>query len=241
MDQDKVVPQPISPNPTQQPPAPQPIVIHKRNNAPLVGAIVFLAIVIAATAIFFGMQNKDTQTTLAPSPTTIPTEIPTPTTVIAAPNQIVFTSPKMQDLAFAQYIVSYPQDWVKEEKKDELTNTLTLTKNGNEIEIHQGPMGGNQCIFEGEVPDGPANDYRTSEFVELKAGEITLRRLVSASGTGGKTAYSLCSNSTTSATSFGIPTVFGVITYSITSPSEEALNEMDAILTTLKIVPKPPK
>lgn len=241
MDQDKVVPQPIPPTPATQPPTPQPVIIHKRNNAPLIGAIIFLTLVIAA-AISFSLQNKGTQTALIPTPTIIPTEIPTPTTVIAAPNQATFTSPKMQDLAFAQYFISYPQDWIKDEKKDELTNTLTLTKNGNEIKIHQGPMGGNQCVFEGEIPDGPANDYRNTAFKDIKIGDtILLRRLITEITKKSPTAYSFCSNSLQSADTFGIPTLFGVITYSVDTPTENILNEMDAILATLKIVPKPPK
>ncbi len=40
-------------------PKSQPMVVRKNNNAPLVGAIIFLALVIGAAAIYLGTQNNN--------------------------------------------------------------------------------------------------------------------------------------------------------------------------------------
>lgn len=219
-----------------QPQKPNPVIIKRNNNAPLVGAILFLAVVIAATAYYVGTENETNQTSNAPTP--IPTQTPqSPTPQVTNGIQWeTITSKKMPDLAFSEFSISYPPDWEQKETQDTLTKTFTLTKDGNEIKIHQGPMGGNQCVFEGEVPDGPANDYTDTEFVEIKAGDITLRRIVT-ENVETPTIYSFCSNTPQSLDTFGIPTIFGVITYTLESVDETTLQEMDEILATLKQTP----
>lgn len=239
MDQEQVAQQP-----TQQPsppPKPQPIVIRKNNNAPLVGAIIFLALVIAATAFYLGGQKELPITTTVPTPQ--PTTPPPTPTIISDPTAgwTKFTSTKMKDLAFAQFMISYPPAWIEKEEKNELTNTITFTKGEAEIKIYQAPMGGSACIFEGEMPEGPATDYRKAKYVDIKnKSEIILRR-ITPDTLNGKVTYSFCSNSLQSPTTFGIPTLFGGITYTLTNPSETDLKEMDTILSTLLLVPKPPK
>ena len=49
---------PATATPTATTPKAQPVIIRKNNNAPMVGAIIFLALVIGAAAIYLGMQKR---------------------------------------------------------------------------------------------------------------------------------------------------------------------------------------
>jgi hypothetical protein len=231
MDEEKAA----APTPAQLPPKPSPVIVHKSNNAPLVGAIVFLALVIGATAFYFATLKKDVSVVAIPTPTIAPQATASPTlvqpTIDPSTNLVTYIHPKLKDLAFSAYSISFSPDWDKNEEKTELTSLLTLSKDGNEIIILQGPMGGNQCVFEGEMPDGPANDYRDVDFVDIKAGEITLRRIVPE---GSTTAYSFCSNSIGSKDTYGTPTLYGAISYKLASKNQAILTEMDKIISSLK-------
>lgn len=222
--------------PIQTPP-PQPVVmVHKSNKTPLVGAIIFLALVIAAAAWYLGSQGNNADNvapTNQPSTTTPTPTIPIPTTTTSTDLKIQ-TITKLKDSAFTSFTVSHPEDWVADTKVEaDMMQTLTLSKDGNKIEIYQAPMGGNQCIFEGELPEGPSNDYRNNEYKEIIAGDITLRRLID-NPNQNQNMYSFCSNSTNSKTSFGVPTVFGNITYTLVNNNNIALSEMDKIISSLK-------
>lgn len=230
MEEEKVMP--VIPEPT--PPKPAPVVVHKSNNAPLVGAIIFLALVIGATAFYFATLKKEVAVTVAPSPTpaTQITTAPSPAATVAPEIATwkVFSHEKMKDLAFSAYSISHPEDWVTVENKDDLISTVTISKGENVITIMQGPMGGNQCVFTGDMPEGPANDYRNTDFVDIKAGEITMRRIVPEGNTN---SYSFCSNSIGSET-FGVPTLYGAISYKLAKKDATIISEMDKIIATLK-------
>lgn len=231
MEEEKVMP--VTPEPT--PPKPTPVIVHKSNNAPLVGAIVFLALVIGATAFYFATLKKEVAVVATPSPTPAVqiTTAPSPITTVAPEiaSWKVLTHEKMKDLAFSAYSISYPEDWTAVEKKDDLISTVTITKGENVITIMQGPMGGNQCVFTGEMPEGPANDYRDTEYVDVNAGIITMRRIVPEGNTN---TYSFCSNSIGSKEIFGVPTLFGAISYKVAGNNAVILSEMDKIVETLK-------
>lgn len=221
-------------------PKSQPVIVKKSSNASLVGAIIFLALVIASAVIFFAMRDKN----IAILPTSTPTQTaptPSPTTLPAVTNIVeelqTLSLEKMKDLSFPGFTLQYPKTWAVKEARTELMANLTLTKDGNEIKINQGPMGGNRCVFDGTMPDGPANDYRDAKFVDINVGEITLRRLIPTDLKPGKATYSFCSNSASSKTSFGIPTVFGVITFTLPTNDATTLSEMDNIVKSLKSTP----
>lgn len=236
MDSEQVTPQPIQPT---SPVTPTPVIVHKSNNVPLVGAIFFLALVIGAAAIYFGMQKKSETvrqvppTEITPKPTAT-SELPitaTPTTVVKL---VSYSSTKLKDNSLLAYSISYPENWTKDTKRDAITDTFTLTNNGDTITIYQAPVGGAGCIFEGKVPVGPANDYTKTKFVEVLANNITFRRVQEESKIPAETIYGFCSNNLSSQTTFGTPTLFGAISYKITSKNTAALSEMDKIVATLK-------
>ena len=216
------------------------IIHHKSNNTLLVLIIVFLLLVIVGgAAYYFGLMKKPTpeNVTANTTPTVTQqqeTEAITPTTAPVV-NLTKYTNPKMKDLSFPSFSLSYPEGWVKTDEKSDIMQSVTFTKGAYVIKINQGPMGGNICIFEGEMPEGPASDYRNTKYVEIDASEILLRRLVTDGQKGTTVTHSFCSNSTNSKTLFGIPTMFGVITYTTPStPDAKTLEEMDEIIKSLQ-------
>jgi len=236
MEEEKTVPPPTQPTP----PTPQSVVVHKSNNVPLVGAIIFLALVIGTAAIYFGMQQK-TKTAQVIAPTTTP---PTPTTTTETPITISpaskvqvlsYTSTKLKDNSASAYTVSYPGDWEKDTKRDAISDTLTLKKGEYSITIYQAPMGGSGCRFKGDAPSEMSQDYTTKEFVEVKAGEITFRRVPITAGNPPIPTYTFCESNPTTKGSFGSPTTFGAITYTVPATQDEViLSQMDSIIASLK-------
>lgn len=218
-------------------PKSQPMIVRKNNNAPLVGAIIFLALVIGAAAIYLGTQkNNEIAVAIPTTPTpTASTQITPSTPASVSPVQDITlkwetaNTPKMKDLSLVGYSIKHPISWVAKESKDAVSQTLTLTKGGNILKIYQAPMGGGGCIFEGEVPEGPFSDYRNASHVDIAVGNLTIKRVEV-----GKNSYAFCGNSANSITTFGVPTLFGVISYEVKSPNAEILAEMDKILSTLK-------
>lgn len=213
------------------------MVVKKNNNAPLVGAIIFLALVIGAAAIYLGTQkNNEASISIPTTPTpntTQPTTIPSHTAFVSVPPLQKQTIEKLKESSFVTYSIEYPSGWTgKIDNSNGVTSTFTLTRGSNEIKIYQAPQGGAGCIFEGIVPEGPVNDYTKSKYVSIETNQATLRRIIPEKEVG-KTTYSFCSNSTTSKTTYGTPTMYGGITYTVENSSKEILYEMDKILSSL--------
>ncbi len=227
--------QPITPNP-------QPVVVHKSNNVPLVGAIIFLALVVAAAAVYLGMQKKPEAAITAPPTSTSPT----PTTTVETPVTIspsnkmkvlTYTSTKLKDNSATAYSLSYPSDWQKDTKRDEITDLLTLTKGEYSIKIYQAPMGGSGCTFKGDAPSEMSQDFSNKDFVEIKAGDTTFRRVMTTSNNPTQSTFTFCANTPTTKGSFGSPTSFGAISYTTpTTPDEVILSQMDSVIVSLKAI-----
>lgn len=218
---------------------PEQIIIHKNNSTPLVAAIIFLALVIGAGAIYVGDKNNNSKITpLTPTLTSVlkpTTPTQTPENIDSLPSWEIHESKKMKDLSFPGFNINYPPEWTLKEERNDIMTTITLKKGGSEIKITQSPTGGNLCVFEGNLPEGPANDYRSRQYKDIVIDNITFRRTQQDQNPG-TTNYTFCSNSDTSKESFGIPTFIGNITYIVTGNDETTLSEMDQILSTIKIV-----
>lgn len=146
-----------------------------------------------------------------------------------------FTSAKFPDLSFKEYTLMYPSDWTLSEKRDESTSisTVTLTKDGYSLKIFQAATGGAGCIYEGQMPEGPASDYRNNEYKDLETSFATLRQTESPSG--GKMSYVYCQESS-SDNSFGQPTSVGHMsaTTQAASPDSEIIGELEEIVKSIK-------
>ncbi len=234
MEEEKASTPPIQPTP------PQPVVVHKSNNVPLVGAIIFLALVVAAAAVYLGMQKKsETASTIPPTTTpptpTATTETPVDVTPASKVAVLSYTSTKLKDNSASAYTISYPGDWTKDTKRDAITDTLTLTKGEYSIKIYQAPMGGSGCTFKGDAPSEMSQDYSNKEFVEIKAGDTTFRRVMITSGNPPIPTYTFCASNPSTKGSFGAPTSFGAITYTVpAAPDEVILSQMDSVIASLK-------
>jgi len=79
----------------------------------------------------------------------------------------------------------------------------------------------------------------TPQYADTSGGGFagnTLRRVEVTSKEAGVSDYLFCSNSKSSSTTFGSPTLFGAITYSIVSNDPKAISQMDKIISSLKAV-----
>lgn len=213
----------------------------KNKTTPILVTIIvlLLLVIVGAGAYYFGTQKNSTAPAVSQTQKTVENVTPAPTTATTqSPTQIVlasYTSTKLKDISFSPYTVSFPGTWVKTVKHDDITDALTLTKGDYSLKIYQAPMGGGGCVFKGDPPAEMSQDFSTKEFVEIKNGDITFRRVEASTTSPGITAYTLCANSPAAKNSFGSPTSFGAISYTTpSSPDKTVLDEMDNIIKTLK-------
>lgn len=169
-------------------------------------------------------SNDQTQTIASP------TTAPTSSTKLES-----FTSAKLTDLSFKGYTLMYPSDWSLSEKKDESLSlsTVTLTKNGYTLKIYQAATGGAGCVYEGDMPEGPASDYRNNKYKDLKTGFATLRQTESLNN--GKISYNYCQKSETG-DSYGQPTSVGHMSIStqVANPDTVIVDEFEKIIESIK-------
>lgn len=163
------------------------------------------------------------------------TQCPTTPTKQSA-DMKTYTSAKFKDLSFSGYSLEYPADWTLSEQRDESTSisTVTLTKDGYTIKIWQAATGGAGCIYEGDMPEGPASDYRNNKYKDLKTGFATLRQTESPSS--GKMSYNYCQKSETD-DSYGQPTSVGHMSVStqVANPDPEIVSEFEKIVQSINV------
>lgn len=224
--------------PTTPPPAPlQPAKSNKL-------VFILVAIIILLLGLGGGYFLKSQETSQTPQSLNQTQNQPTSTlpTATAIPTQskaiwATYTSTKLESTSFNPYLIQYPETWTPFHKRDAITDTYTLTKGDAEIKIYQAPLGGSGCIFEGDVPQGPMQDLRTTKYTEvpIASGAILRRYLSTNQGNGTKIVYDFCGSANNK--DWGTPTSFGAITYTSTSTFSDAdLMEMDSILKTLQLV-----
>lgn len=203
--------------------------------------IAVLLVLLGAFGAYFVMnQRSQSKIAASPSPTAnseqqieLASESPSPTSKsIELTNS--FSSAKFNDLSFLGYSLKYPSDWTLKEERDESVpiSTVTLTKGTYSLKIFQAATGGTQCVYEGDIPEGPASDYRTSKWTELSSF-ASLRETESPAN--GKMAYAYCQKNKED-NSYGQPTSVGHIslTTGVPSPDEEIISEAEAIVKSIK-------
>ena len=147
-----------------------------------------------------------------------PTEIPTPTIVMTT-----YTSVQLAGNSLKPYTIMFSDDWTKDVKHDDVSDTLTLAKDGSKIVIYQAAYGGGPCDAQ--------------KFVQIDAGIGALRRIETDSSKTmpGVTTFGFCGSS--DGTTYGTPTSVGAITYELpTGFTPDVLTEMDTIIKTLTAV-----
>lgn len=224
-------PQPITPPMPAQP---------KSSKLVLILSGIIILLIGLGLGYFLTMRSSDSPSQATKTPTTSVSDTkapivvtPTPTTSPEA-NWLTYTGTKLGSVSLSPYSIKYPATWTPKSTKTEITDSYTLTSGEYQISIYQAPMGGGMCIFEGEVPEGPATDLRTTTFVPIETTEgVMLRRYLSTSAKPAGTAMDFCGSS--DGTTWGSPTQFGGITYKIpVATTQEKLLEMDSIIKTLR-------
>lgn len=228
--------------PIQQPPA---VVTNpsRRIHPMLMGIGVILLIGIGLLGGYFLFSPKTTtapnSNQLTQTPPTVTTE-QSPTNIVnptsSTSNWKSHTTTQLQDISFKPYTILHPETWIKEVKRSNDTDTLTLTKEDHHLVIYQAAYGGGGCIFEGEVPEGPYEDLRDKKYVEIQSGIGTLRRFAMDIKNGEfiSTIYSFCQKNSSY---FASPTTVGQITYRVPATiKNELLLEMDSIIKTLSVI-----
>lgn len=205
---------------------------------PIVG-IVILLLIVAGSAYYLGTQ----QNKVVPSPQP---SISIPETQNTLPQSTAsdgqegqwqkYASKKLPGNSLSAYTIEHPSSWVKKvTREDETFDIFTLSKNDYSLEIWQGPTGGGGCIFEGDMPDGPYDDYRNIPYTEIEAGVGTLRRVPLKSDNPEQAVFGFCINHDREF--YGKPTIIGAISYRVpVSYDMSILKEMDEIVATLKEV-----
>lgn len=162
---------------------------------------------------------------------------PTPTASPDA-NWLTYTGTKLDSVSLAPYSIKYPAAWTPLNTKNEVIDTYTLTDGDYQIAIHQAPMGGGGCLFEGDMPEGEfqPQDLRSTKYVDIKTNSgLMFRRYLSPSAKPAGTLMEFCA--TTDGDFWGKPTQLGVISYKLpVGYTEIKLQEMDSIIKTLKAV-----
>lgn len=226
--------------PPVAPPAAQPVQApqaKKPSKLPLIIIALLVIIIIFLGGYFVMNEMSKRNPAQTPNPTPVEklqaTSSPEPTT--EAKEMKSFSSPKLENLSFKGYSLKHPVDWTEKYERDNNVGTakLTLTKDDYSIIIQQGPMGGAICIYEGTLPEGPANDLRGKTFVDIKTAFGNLRR--TDEQVNGKTAYSYCQENEQEAGTYGSFTSIGALSVSApTTPDKAVLSEIDDILKSIQ-------
>lgn len=147
---------------------------------------------------------------------------------------VTYTSTAIPGNALKPYSISYPFTWTRDVKRTgEIMDDFTLTNGGYSIGISQGPGGGAGCIFEGEVPNGPFNDYRNKKYIDFQSGIGTLRRFEDTPVGNPNTLFYFCSKATDGSYFYG--SNIGGIGYEVPKNYDPAiLLKMDEIVKSLK-------
>lgn len=220
--------------PTSQPPVVQP-----KNSKLLIILITTLILLVLSSGGYYMLsKTKPVQQTIVTTPTPTPANMdeggtPSPTSAISD-SWDSYTTTRLPGNALPTYTISYPPDWTREVKTEEnILSTLTLSKEGYQIKITQGPFDGAFCVFSGEMPEGPAVDYRGTKYTEIKSNSMILRRIQQGTSQNSIN-ISFCSASPQSATTFGSLTPIGDLSYTIPKNfTETMLVEMDSIVKTI--------
>lgn len=135
-----------------------------------------------------------------------------------------------------KYSINVPEDWTstKDTSNSNDMDKLTLTKNGYTVVIYQANMGGSMYSFSDAKVDGPMAQEYTGTYSDFTGatGEKYRRIDSSSQNKPGEKSYGVL---VFGSDAYQTPTTFGGISYTTPlNPSEEMLDEMDSIISSLK-------
>lgn len=164
-------------------------------------------------------------TTSAPEQTPeLITGVPTPT---IAMQQVTVSG--LSGTSFGGFILNVPATWtVTKEENPGISQKITVSRGAYAVSIYRAATGGGGCLYPGDPLVEMSSTF--GPFVTLHdASGNEFRRAIPTGSTSG---FTVCQKGDSS---FGLPTMYGHITYGTPgSPDAATLQEMDAIFATLK-------
>jgi len=194
----------------------------------LVPILIIIIIILVGGLSFFAGKSGTFIKTQTPTPTpssgvtSTPTATPKPTRKVTGGGI----------LSFPKYELIIPDDWQNtRESQGADDEKIILTKGVYSISITQGGFGGAVCLYSGDADiEGPSARYDAYKELSTRSGDEFRR-----SWTGEEMAskgYGICHKSQYG---WGAPTNYGHISFGTpTTKTREMLDEMDAILASLK-------
>jgi hypothetical protein len=165
---------------------------------------------------------------VAPTPTPTDehaiTEVPSPT---PQAGQIV-TGGGLTGTSFTSYTLTVPVSWtVKKESTPNVSETMTVSRGDYAIHVYQAATGGGGCTYPGDPAQEMSSPFGAYTTIHDGLGN-KFRRATPAGSSG----FTVCQKAETG---FGLPTVYGHVTYETpAAPDTAILQEMDAIFATFK-------
>ncbi|MBI4133190.1 hypothetical protein HY478_01100 [Candidatus Uhrbacteria bacterium] len=143
---------------------------------------------------------------------------------------------KLSNSSYNSYRIQYPPDWNKKVTESEISSGLTLSKGSYQISVGQKPIGGAECVYDKNFPEGESIfiDLSEAPYVELTTGIGVLRRTNFPTS---EYSFAFCHGVPLPGgyLSFGVPTLVGSIIYKLPQSYDPAiLAEMDKIIETLQ-------
>ena len=177
-------------------------------------------------------------TSSQPTATTIPTVTTrnnTPSTPTTSQQQDVHVAITAGGISpFAKYILSGFKDWTVTKENTDASDKLTLTKGEYQLVIDQSPSGGYRCTYPGDPSVDMSSPFISYVTIPSFTDDNFFRRgKPQQSPDPSKQEYIVCQKN--SATTYGAPTIFGHITYSVPlNADNQTVVMMDAMVGSLQ-------
>lgn len=198
---------------------------------------IMLGVVIVGLLLFGGYylgtrNNKTPKISITPTPaqtmekTISPTSQTTPISPTKASTKTIKGGLTNDSTSFKPYSVEIPTGWTDVRDTTDITDKLTISKNGYSLTIYQAPFGGGGCLYKGD-PDTPmAQSY--TDYVQIAGTNTQYRRSWNTVGQ-----YTICQKHP-SENSYGSPTTYGAISAKSPSPADSTIMaEIDGMIASL--------
>lgn len=146
----------------------------------------------------------------------------------------VYTSKKIESLAFKSFTLKYPQTWVLSEKEGENSLDVSIYRNNYELTISQKAIGGAVCLFsDSPAFEGSSGDLRNKQFAEFNTDGGTILRRYFNVNIGDKSSMFFCEKQV-DGPYFQTPLTIGGLVYNVPAKYDaDIIKEMDGIVKSI--------
>lgn len=146
----------------------------------------------------------------------------------------VYTSKKVEGLAFKTFSLKYPQTWMLSENVGDNSLDVSIYRNNYELTISQKAIGGAVCLFsDSPAFEGSSGDLRNKQFSEFNTTlGTTLRRYFNVNS-GDKSSMFFCEKQV-DGPYFQTPLTIGGLVYNVPAKYDaDIIKEMDDIVKSI--------